>query len=103
MEELGQGAFGKVHKGILRDQPKLEVFFKPKEERVEIKEGKVVAIKVLLGEQNYAKKKASFITKWSSTYFTLLSYLMWIMISKEFEQSLLFLVVKRAALKKKCL
>ena len=56
MEELGQGAFGKVHKGILRDQPKLEVFFKPKEERVEIKEGKVVAIKVLLGEQNYDKQ-----------------------------------------------
>ncbi|KAL9987753.1 hypothetical protein ACROYT_G002109 [Oculina patagonica] len=48
MEELGQGAFGKVHKGILRDLPKAEVFFKPKEQRVEIKEGKVVAIKVLL-------------------------------------------------------
>ena len=56
MEELGQGAFGKVYKGILRDQPKLEVFFKPKEERVEIKEGKVVAIKVLLGEQNCDKQ-----------------------------------------------
>ncbi|KAL9987757.1 hypothetical protein ACROYT_G002114 [Oculina patagonica] len=49
MEELGQGAFGKVHKGILKDLPKAEVFFKPREQRVEIKEGKVVAIKVLLG------------------------------------------------------
>ncbi|XP_078357420.1 uncharacterized protein LOC144642321 isoform X2 [Oculina patagonica] len=48
MEELGQGAFGKVHKGILKDLPKAEVFFKPREQRVEIKEGKVVAIKVLL-------------------------------------------------------
>lgn len=55
MEELGQGAFGKVHKGILRDLPKAEVFFKPREERVEIKEGKVVAVKVLLGKQTNDK------------------------------------------------
>ncbi|XP_078358616.1 uncharacterized protein LOC144643290 isoform X2 [Oculina patagonica] len=48
MEELGQGAFGKVHKGILRDLPKREVFFKPREQRLQVKEGKVVAIKVLL-------------------------------------------------------
>ena len=33
MEELGRGAFGKVHKGILKEMPKVEVFFKPKEER----------------------------------------------------------------------
>ena len=52
MEELGQGAFGKVYKGILRDLPKAEVFFKPKKQRVEIKEGKVVAIKVLLGKDS---------------------------------------------------
>ena len=51
MEELGRGAFGKVHKGVLKDLPKAEVFFKPREERVEVNEGKVVAIKVLLGEQ----------------------------------------------------
>ena len=51
VEELGRGAFGKVYKGVLRDLPKAEVFFKPKEERVEVKEGKVVAIKVLLGKQ----------------------------------------------------
>lgn len=51
MEELGRGAFGKVHKGVLRELPRVEVFFKPKEQRVERNEGKVVAIKVLLGEQ----------------------------------------------------
>lgn len=51
MEELGRGAFGKVHKGVLKDLPKAEVFFKPREERVEVNEGQVVAIKVLLGEQ----------------------------------------------------
>ncbi len=40
MEEVGKGAFGKVHKGILIDLPKPEVFFKPREQRVEIKEKK---------------------------------------------------------------
>jgi len=50
VEELGRGSFGKVHKGVLKELPKAEVFFKPKEERVDINEGRVVAIKVLLGE-----------------------------------------------------
>ena len=50
MEELGRGAFGKVHKGALRELPTVEVFYKPKHQRVEIKEAKVVAIKTLLGE-----------------------------------------------------
>lgn len=50
MEELGRGAFGKVHKGVLRVLPSVEVFFKPREERVEFKEQRVVAVKVLLGE-----------------------------------------------------
>ena len=50
MEELGQGAFGKVHKGFLKELPKAEVFFKPREERVDTKEGRIVAIKVLIGE-----------------------------------------------------
>ena len=49
-EELGRGAFGKVYKGILREIPKVEVFFKPREERVELQEEKVVAVKVLLGK-----------------------------------------------------
>lgn len=47
-EELGRGAFGKVHKGVLREFPSAEVFFKPREERVEVKEERVVAVKVLL-------------------------------------------------------
>ncbi|XP_027052583.1 angiopoietin-1 receptor-like, partial [Pocillopora damicornis] len=48
MEQLGRGAFGKVHKAILREMPKVEVFFKPKEEREDhIKEGRVVAVKLL--------------------------------------------------------
>ena len=50
MEELGHGAYGKVHKGVMRDVPKKEVFSKPREERVNMSEGRVVAIKVLLGE-----------------------------------------------------
>ena len=51
MEELGRGAFGKVHKGALRELPTVEIFEKPRDKRVEIKEAKVVAIKTLLGEQ----------------------------------------------------
>lgn len=51
LEELGRGAFGTVHKGVLRELPKVEVFYKPREQRVEIKEAKVVAIKTLLGEE----------------------------------------------------
>ena len=51
MDERGRGAFGKVHKGVLMELPKVEVFFKPREERVDAKEERVVAIKVLLGEQ----------------------------------------------------
>jgi len=50
MEKLGRGAFGEVHKGVLRELPKAEVFFKPREERVQIYEEREVAIKVLLGE-----------------------------------------------------
>ena len=51
MEELGRGAFGKVHKGILKEMPKVEVFFKPKEERVDLNEGRVVAVKLLHGKE----------------------------------------------------
>ena len=54
MEELGRGAFGKVHKGVLRVLPSVEVFFKPREERVDFKEDRVVAVKVLLGEQGHS-------------------------------------------------
>ena len=50
MEELGRGAFGKVHRAILKEIPKVEVFFKPKEERVHFNEGRVVAVKLLNGK-----------------------------------------------------
>lgn len=49
MEELGRGAFGKVHKAILREMPKVEVFFKAKEERIDINEERMVAVKLLHG------------------------------------------------------
>ncbi|KAL9986954.1 hypothetical protein ACROYT_G001173 [Oculina patagonica] len=49
LEELGRGAFGKVHRGDLKELPTVEVFYKPKHQRVEITEAKVVAIKTLLG------------------------------------------------------
>ena len=53
MEELGRGAFGKVHKAILKEMPRVEVFFKPKEEREDhIKEGRVVAVKLLHGKES---------------------------------------------------
>ena len=55
LEELGRGAFGKVHKGVLRELTKAEVFFKPREQRVDTNEGRIVAIKVLLGEQTYVQ------------------------------------------------
>ena len=52
MEELGRGAFGKVYKGTLKEIAKVEVFFKPREERVvELREGRTVAIKGLLGRR----------------------------------------------------
>ena len=52
MEELGRGAFGKVHKGVLKELPKAEVFSSPREQRVDLNEGRIVAIKVLLGEES---------------------------------------------------
>ena len=51
MEELGRGAFGKVQRGALKELPTVEIFDKPRDQRVEIKEAKVVAIKTLLGER----------------------------------------------------
>ena len=52
MEELGRGAFGKVHKGALKELPKAEVFFSRREQRVDLNEGRIVAIKVLLGKES---------------------------------------------------
>ena len=64
MEELGRGAYGKVHKGVMRELPKKEVFSKPREERVDIGEGRVVAIKVLLGEKFFYVLRYWAFTSW---------------------------------------
>ncbi|XP_022779617.1 fibroblast growth factor receptor 2-like [Stylophora pistillata] len=58
--ELGRGAFGKVHRGILKEMPKVEVFFKPKEERVDIKERIMVALKLLHERAGEEGKKQFF-------------------------------------------
>ena len=49
MKELGRGAYGKVHKAVLTQLCGVEVFLKPKEERLEFNEGRIVAVKTLLG------------------------------------------------------
>jgi len=51
MEEVGRGAFGRVHRGALRELPTVEIFDKPRDQRLDSKEAKVVAIKTLIGEQ----------------------------------------------------
>lgn len=51
LEELGRGAFGKVHKAVLRDSPGVEVFDgKTRGTRVQFKEGRTIAVKVLSGK-----------------------------------------------------
>ena len=51
LEELGRGAFGKVHKAVLRDSPGVEVFDgKIRGTRVQFKEGRTIAVKVLSGK-----------------------------------------------------
>ena len=50
LEELGRGAFGKVHKAVLRDSPGVEVFdCNIRGTRVQFKEGRTIAVKVLSG------------------------------------------------------
>jgi len=51
LEELGRGAFGKVHKAVLRDSPGIEVFEgNIRGARVQFKEGRTIAVKVLSGK-----------------------------------------------------
>ncbi|KAL9970180.1 hypothetical protein ACROYT_G022513 [Oculina patagonica] len=48
LEELGRGAFGKVHKAVLRESPGVEVFHSNiRGKRVQFKEGRTIAVKVL--------------------------------------------------------
>ena len=49
-EEIGRGAFGKVMKGIFRESPGIEVFYKCRTDTVDFKEGRVVAVKILDGK-----------------------------------------------------
>ena len=50
-EEIGRGAFGKVLKGVFRESPGIEVFYKCRTKTVDFKEGRTVAVKVLEGKQ----------------------------------------------------
>ena len=48
-EEIGRGAFGKVLKGIFRESPGIDVFYEPRNQTVDFKEGRTVAVKVVGG------------------------------------------------------
>ena len=50
-EEIGRGAFGKVLKGVFRESPGIEVFYKSRTQTVDFKEGRTVAVKVLEGKR----------------------------------------------------
>ena len=61
MEELGRGAFGKVHKGVMKELTKANIYPDTSERNPNVhskdslrtlkdNEGRIVAVKVLLGE-----------------------------------------------------
>ena len=50
MEELGRGAFGRVHKGVVKEIPKPNVDYKNRQRTLHKNEGRIIAVKVLLGE-----------------------------------------------------
>ena len=58
MEELGQGAFGRVYKSVMRGLPEKMTSSKPKDHSLDSNEGCIVATKVLPGAwiQNMAKR-----------------------------------------------
>jgi len=58
LEEVGRGAFGKVHKAVLRESPGVEVFDgNSRGTRVQFKEGRTIAVKVLSALANEQDKE----------------------------------------------
>ena len=58
MEELGQGAFGRVYRSVMKELPDKMTSSKPKNHSFDSHEGHIVATKVLPGAliQNMAKR-----------------------------------------------
>ena len=50
MEELGRGAFGRVHKGVVKEILKPNVDYKNSQRTLDKNGGRVIAVKVLLGK-----------------------------------------------------
>ena len=50
MGELGRGAFGRVHKGVVKEIPKPNVDYKNSQRTLDKNEGRIIAVKVLLGK-----------------------------------------------------
>ncbi|XP_078368380.1 uncharacterized protein LOC144652235 [Oculina patagonica] len=59
-KEIGCGAFGKVFKGTFKESPGIEVFYEPRTQTVDFKEGLTVAIKVL-GDRTDEEAKNQFL------------------------------------------
>ena len=50
IELLGRGAFGNVHKSVMRESPETNTSSKLRDQSLDAYEGKIVATKVLRGE-----------------------------------------------------
>ena len=50
MGELGRGAFGRVHKGVVKEIPNPNVDYKNSQRTLDKNEGRIIAVKVLLGK-----------------------------------------------------
>ena len=62
VELLGRGAFGNVHKSVMKESPETNTSSKLGDQSLDAHEGKIVATKVLRGEwiQNRAESKLLF-------------------------------------------
>ena len=63
MEELGRGAFGRVHKGVVKEIPKPNVDYKNRQQTLHKNEGRIIAVKVLLGELFIISQRLGFDNK----------------------------------------